>query len=236
APKEKRKGLRQICAEVESQFHNATNRSIQLSFATLGRLVKGGRTKSESNVLRGWLLEEEEAMVIDYAVELASRGFPLNHDRLKTCVDDICCARLGDQFPESGVGVNWTQRFVEKHSVRLQAFWGKPMDNKRGRAVNPHTNTAYFDMVEEVLAGKRDYEFKQDFDNESGSPADFVPVPIKPENIYACDKSRFFPAGGVRQRVIGARGAPQQHQQIDGGRENTTVIVTICADGTNLRP
>jgi hypothetical protein len=69
-----------------------------------------------------------------------------------------------------------------------------------------------------------------------GPPADFVPVPIKPENIYACDESGFFPAGGVRQRVIGARGASQQHQQIDGGRENTTVIVTICADETSLRP
>ncbi|KAJ6587985.1 DDE superfamily endonuclease-domain-containing protein [Mycena capillaripes] len=236
APKEKRKGLRQICAEVENQFHNATRRHIELSYVTLSRLVNGGQTKSRSNALRGWLLEEEEIMVVNYALELASRGFPLDHDMLKECVDDICRARLGDKFPADGVGVNWTQRFVEKYSARFQTFWGKPMDSKRGRAVNPHTNEAYFDMVEEVLAGKRDYEFDQAFDDESGPPANFIPVPIKPENIYAVDESGFLPAGGVRRRVIGARGAPLQHQQIDGGRENTTVIVTICADKTTLHP
>jgi hypothetical protein len=64
----------------------------------------------------------------------------------------------------------------------------------------------------------------------------FVLLTCLPENIYAMDESGFFPAGGVRKRVIGARGAPLQHQQVDGGRENTTVIVTICADETSLRP
>jgi hypothetical protein len=110
------------------------------------------------------------------------------------------------------------------------------MDNKRGRAVNPHTNKAYFNLVEEVLAGKRDYEFDQALNDDSGAPPDFVPVPIRPENIYATDESGFFPAGGVRKRVIGPRGAQTQHQQSDGGRENTTVIVTICAVGTSLSP
>ncbi|KAJ7196557.1 hypothetical protein GGX14DRAFT_335731, partial [Mycena pura] len=103
-------------------------------------------------------------------------------------------ARLGDKFPEDGVGVNWTQRFCEKHSAQLQTFWSSSLDNKRGRAVNPFTNAAYFDLLEEVLAGKRDYEFDQTF-------------------------AVFFPAGGVRQRVIGRRGKQIQHQQSDGGRE-----------------
>ncbi|KAJ7322817.1 hypothetical protein DFH08DRAFT_614394, partial [Mycena albidolilacea] len=106
--------------------------------------------------------------------------------------------RLGDDFPADGVGVNWTQRFVEKHSDRLQTCWGKSMDNKRGRAVNPHTNKAYFDLAEEVLVGKRDYEFDQALDDNSAV---------------------FFPAGGVRKRVIGPRGTQTQHQQSDGGHE-----------------
>ena len=36
--------------------------------------------------------------------------------------------------------------------------------------------------------------------------------------------------------VIGVRGKKIQHQQSDGGRENTTVIVTICTDGMSLKP
>jgi hypothetical protein len=31
-------------------------------------------------------------------------------------------------------------------------------------------------------------------------------------------------------------GKKTHHQQDDGGRENTTVILTICADGTKLQP
>ncbi|KAJ7322816.1 hypothetical protein DFH08DRAFT_616377, partial [Mycena albidolilacea] len=89
APKEHRKGLRQICEEVEAQYQDTTGRHIELAHATLGRLVKGGRTKAESNVAKGWLLEQEEKIVIRYALELASRGFPLDHCRLKECVDCI---------------------------------------------------------------------------------------------------------------------------------------------------
>ena len=69
-----------------------------------------------------------------------------------------------------------------------------------------------------------------DEDNNAGHE------PIQEENIYRTDKSGFFPEGGVRVCVIGARGTKTQHQQSDGGRENTTVIVMICTDGTLLKP
>ncbi|KAJ7125847.1 hypothetical protein C8R43DRAFT_867490, partial [Mycena crocata] len=119
SPKKRRKGLRKICEEAEQEYLEAKGRHIALDPSTLGRLVRGGRTKSVSNAAKGWLLEEEVETVICYAHQVASRGFPLSHDRLKDCVDDICRARLGGDFPAEGVGVNWTQRFVEKHSDRL---------------------------------------------------------------------------------------------------------------------
>jgi hypothetical protein len=61
-------------------------------------------------------------------------------------------------------------------------------------------------------------------------------IAVLDENPYGTDESGFFAAGSVRERVIGAAKKKQQYQQADGGRENTTVIVTICADGTSLRP
>lgn len=236
APKERRKGVRQICQTVQQEHTDATGRSIHLSSSTLNRLVNGNLTKSASNAAKSWLLEEEVETVICYAVEVASRGFPLNHGRLKDCVDDICRARLGDAFPADGVGINWTHRFCEKYSDRLRTYWSTTLDNKRGRAVNPITNKAYFDLLEEVLAGKRDYEFDQVLSDDSGPPDNFVPVPIKPGNIYGSDESGFFPSGNVRQRVVGPTGKTTQHQQSDGGRENTTVMATICADGTYTCP
>jgi hypothetical protein len=48
-PKDHRKGLRQICAEVEKQFYDAKKRYIELSHVTLGRLVNRGQTQSVSN-------------------------------------------------------------------------------------------------------------------------------------------------------------------------------------------
>ncbi|KAJ7612437.1 hypothetical protein DFH06DRAFT_936683, partial [Mycena polygramma] len=123
APKERRKGVRQICQMVEQEYKDETGKSISLSRSTVNRLVNGGATQSASNAAKSWLLEEEVETVICYAIEVASRGFPLTHRRLKDCVDDICRGRLGEEFPADGVGINWTQRFCEKHSARLQTCW-----------------------------------------------------------------------------------------------------------------
>ncbi|KAJ7856287.1 hypothetical protein B0H13DRAFT_1641553, partial [Mycena leptocephala] len=86
---EHRKGVRQICQTVQQEYTDATGRSIRLSSSTLNRLVNGNPTKSASNAAKSWVLEEEVETVIRYAVEVASHGFPLTHERLKDCVDDI---------------------------------------------------------------------------------------------------------------------------------------------------
>ncbi|THU82180.1 hypothetical protein K435DRAFT_589186, partial [Dendrothele bispora CBS 962.96] len=71
-------------------------------------------------------------IVIGYALEVAARGFPLTHQRLKEAVNKICCARLGDAFPAMGVGKQWTNCFVEKYSDCLKMFWSSKLDSKRG--------------------------------------------------------------------------------------------------------
>ncbi|THU89811.1 CENP-B protein, partial [Dendrothele bispora CBS 962.96] len=60
--------------------------------------------------------------------------------------------------------------------------------------------------------------------------------PIDPKLVYGCDEIGFMPSRGAKRWVIGPRNQSIQHQQGDGGRENTTVIVTICADGTATKP
>ena len=42
----------------------------------LSRWAKGGKSKSQSNAEKGWLLPAEVDKVIEYAVEMANRGFP----------------------------------------------------------------------------------------------------------------------------------------------------------------
>jgi len=223
--------LRKICKQIEGEHYAATKRTVKLDPCTLRRLAQGGKSKSTSNSEKSWLLPDEVEMVINYAVEVAARGFPLSHKRLKEHVDQICQARQAPNFPEHGVGKNWTNRFITKHSDRLKTYWSHNLEGKRGRAVNPTTNDMWYDLMDDVLKGNRDHEFDN---GENEDHAD--PVEVLPENTYGSDESGFFPEGGVRVRIIGGKGKKTQHQQSDGGRENTTVIVTICADGTALKP
>jgi hypothetical protein len=225
--------IRAICKIVQTKYELESGNKLakDLSKSTVDRLLKGGTRKSDSNADRGWLLAEEEVIVADFCLQCANRGFPLSHRRLKEHVDMICRARLGNQFPETGVGKQWTDRFITRHSDALKTFWTHPLDDKRGRAVNPTNNTAWFDLLEEVLAGRKDYELDSaDFEGAT----DFVP--IRPENIYGTDETGFYESTSVKHKVIGPKKRKTQHQQGGGGRENTTVIVTICADGTSVKP
>ncbi|EJF56429.1 CENP-B protein, partial [Dichomitus squalens LYAD-421 SS1] len=60
--------------------------------------------------------------------------------------------------------------------------------------------------------------------------------PIAPECIYGMDETGLQLGLGVSERVLGPKGRKVQYQQQSGDRENITVLVTICADGTSLAP
>ncbi|KDQ11614.1 hypothetical protein BOTBODRAFT_135684 [Botryobasidium botryosum FD-172 SS1] len=139
-------------------------------------------------------IPKEVTLAISYIGEIGSRGFPLSHERLKQHVDEI--------------------RFVEKHSDRIKMSWATPLDSKRARAVNPHTNTAWFCLLKETI----------------------VVYKIVEETTYAADEFGCNGTDGQRERVMGqVKGSPQ-YQQVGGDRENITVIVAICGDGTPTPP
>ncbi|KAI0072522.1 hypothetical protein K474DRAFT_1582486, partial [Panus rudis PR-1116 ss-1] len=70
-------------------------------------------------------------MCLTFIQHTAEQGFPLTHRRIKEVVDEICRARLGLAFPESGVGHSWTDRFLLKHSDQLHPYWSHALDNAR---------------------------------------------------------------------------------------------------------
>ncbi|KAL0058805.1 hypothetical protein AAF712_014488 [Marasmius tenuissimus] len=192
---------------------------------------------------------------------------------LKEVVDKILHAQLGDEFPESGVGKQWTQQFVEQHSNQLKTFWSLKLDSKQGQGVNPNANAKWFSLLDDVLAGKMDHEFDSCEDvvgggedeidwesipmhevptNTEGQGQESAPMdtdvpshakthqspytPIDPECIYSANESGFMENDGIKIHIIGSSSKKMQHKQGGGSRENTTVIVTICADGTALTP
>ena len=69
--------------------------------------------------MKRWLPPEEEEVVLEFALECASQGLPLGKERIKAHVDKICQARLGSEFPEMGVGLNWVDRFLKLHESHV---------------------------------------------------------------------------------------------------------------------
>ena len=120
---------KRCCQQTSDSYFVETGRRLELNDCTLLRWVKGGKSMAESNADKGWLLPSEAKEVVDYAVEVATRGFPLDHHRLAEHVNEICRARLGAAFPKEGVGKNWTHCFVLKHLDNLKTYWSRPLDS-----------------------------------------------------------------------------------------------------------
>ena len=199
------------CQLVSDDHYRKTHKRIPVSDTTLARLVKGGVTRTFSNSTKAWLMKEEGDIIVDFAVVLACRGFPLSPKRLREHAERILKVRLQDKFPITGLGINWTTCFITKHHNRLGMYWSSAMDSSRGRAVNPITKAEYFKLLKEV---------REEYD-------------IADELVCGADETGVQTGIGVTERVIGPAGAKMQYQQRSGNRENITVLPTICADGTS---
>lgn len=84
---------------------------------------------------------------------------------------------------------------------------------QRAQALNPVAVKHWFDMLKELV----------------------VKMGIRKKNIYGMDESGFPSADQGKTRIIVARGTKTQHKQGGANHENTTALVTICADCTSLR-
>jgi len=147
-----RRGLHTICRDFEQLHFNETGLFIPLSFATLSRLADGSRTREEANLHRRWLTTIEEDLIVSFIIEMGACGFAPSHHRIKEHVDRIACARLGDKFPTQGAGKNWTACFMLRHSERIKMADSHPLEDKCGRAVNPHANTHYWNDLGDAIA------------------------------------------------------------------------------------
>lgn len=208
------RGARAVCRQFEKDYSAEHGKDIHFNHCTIINHAKGRSTRAESNAAKSWLTAVEADVVIEFIVEMGNRGFPLSHKRLKEHVDDILQARLGDRFRANGVGKQWTARFIEKYSNRIMMARSAPLEEKRGRAVNKNTNRAWFELLGGMVT-------KYD---------------ISEELTWGTDEIGVTGTSGQSERVMGGRRKGPHYQQIGGSRENTTVIVTICADGTSTAP
>lgn len=212
-PEDSRKGSRTICKEVCEDHLKETGKKVRLDHNTLLRRVNGGKSRAASNAEKSWLTPEETETVIKFAEELSERGIPLTHKTLEEHVNFVLTLRLGKKG-FCGVGKNWVDRFLEKHSDRLKTFFASPLERARANAANPVTHKMFYDLLENTLKEHN----------------------IEPDCIYAADETGFMPGRACKSKVIGKATKKGQHRKESGNRQTITVMPTICADGTSIPP
>jgi len=213
---EKRLGLHGVCNLMEERCWKEDKTKISLDKSTLTRRLNGVPSQAQSNANGGWLTEGEANAIIDYANQMGREGWPFSRRRILEHANEICFARYGSTF--EGLGHNWVDRFILKHRDRLRGSWSRPLDKIRAQAGNPVAKEDYFAKLKTAIEGEEEEE------------------PIPPELMYGVDESGIQEGIGLKERVYGDPAKKFQHQQRSGGRENITVIITICADGTSLPP
>lgn len=121
--------LRAVCTSVSNDYFTKTNIQIFLSHKTLSQLCQGGTTRTESNKKKSWLMESEQDIIVEYAIDMAHRGFPLSPKRLQEHAEMILRARLGKKFPKKGLSKNWATQFITKHHEKLGTYWSSSLDS-----------------------------------------------------------------------------------------------------------
>jgi hypothetical protein len=179
---------------------------------TLHRCLAKRPSRRQVAAARSHLNETESDTLITFLLHCGDRGFPATRR-------DITCyalelARVRNPNLEK-LGKSWVTRFLAKNNDKLQMQWSTNLDHSRAAGVNPTAIHHWFDLLEAQL---KKFNFAD-------------------KDIYGFDESRFpFGGDGVRLRIVARREATIQHVQRGGNRENITVMVTICADGTALKP
>lgn len=175
------------------------------------RVLHIGLSKAKSNASKAHLTDTEARELIDFAIEMSYRAFPLTLAGLQKYAEEQVQTRKPDF---RGFGKNWAHRFVTKYGDRISTKWGVSLDSIRAKTVTPAAVDHYFDLLEKTLTEHN----------------------IQPHNIYGFDESGFPLGGGKKTRVVGPTGDRTQKMQRDGNKENVTVMATICADGTSVPP
>jgi hypothetical protein len=207
-------------AHEQLQPHGVARKSIRaiattwkVDNTTLGRYICHRATAEAFNAGKQNLTVAEEHVLVDFLKESADRGFPCTLKEIESMANAMLISHPGEP---KFVGKCWVQRFLTRHRNELQQHWSKPLDMQRAQSLNPMAKEHWFNHILKPLV---------------------IDKNVEPEMQFAIDETAVIDGNQGRERVVGARGTKTQHKQGGGDHgENTTAIITICADGSYLQP
>jgi hypothetical protein len=186
-------------------------------YTTMIDRLRGTKSIKEFNSQKQLLSPPKELATAEHLMAMADRALPLTRSELCDYVNEILETEgRSERVKPDG---NWVTRFLARHRDQIAVHWSKPLETQRAQAANPEVINHWF---HEIVA-------KHAVDRETG-------LPIAPELQYGMDESGCPPVSMGKERVIGRKGTKTQHRRGSNFRENVTVIVTICADGTTYKP
>lgn len=138
-----------VMAYQEGKGPKVTYNSIAKRFNLDSRLLKRrvekiGQSKCEANAMRGRLTETEATILIDFAIEMAYRGFPLKLETLEKYALEIVRAR---DPSVTGLGKNWAARFVRKYGKHISMKWCISLESIRAKSANSTTIGHFYDIL-----------------------------------------------------------------------------------------
>jgi len=90
---------------------------------------------SDLNTSKRKLLPAEEHTLVNFIVESANQGLPLNYDNIKKYSNILLQARKGPEFKP--VEHQWVFNFLNHWHNELQTHWSKSFDIQCGASLNP---------------------------------------------------------------------------------------------------
>jgi hypothetical protein len=113
----------------------AKEHGIEKCYKTITNRYNNKRSTTEAHEDQQKLTAAEEAVLVDFLMQSADRGFPQSQHNIAQYANLIRNNRLGEDCTQ--IANTWVGQFLERHHDRLQMHWSKPLDTQRAQSMNP---------------------------------------------------------------------------------------------------
>ena len=181
--------------------------------STLQSRLHGIQPIHETRSLKRALSSVEEQSLVQWILDLASRGFPPHIIDVRRMADTLRAAR-GQNPPPPPLGRCWAQRFINAQP-ELKMRWSRKFHSQRALCEDPVTIQEWFKLV-------------QDTRERYG---------ILDEDTYNFDETGFqIGVASTSKVVTGSETVGRARAIQPGDREWVTVIECVCARGWAIPP
>ncbi len=177
--------------------------------STLQRRIKGITSRRDSRPNSQKLTSQEEEAIVQYILNLDSRGFPPRPQAVQEMADLLLSERDAPH-----VGKNWTTNFI-KRRTEIKTKFSRRYDYKRAQCEDPVIIRGWFELVRNTI-GK---------------------YGIQEEDIYNFDEAGFMMGVIATAKVVTSsesRNRPKTAQP--GNREWVSIIQGVNSYGWSIPP